>query len=1484
MALAAALTTCRIDKLVAPSTADIRLTVAADTVGIADSKQFVAVVTVDGKQNAALRVQWSTSDTLIASVDSSTGLVRGAARGTATITARLENPLVLPAPLTDTAVVWVVVPQLVFAPAQDTLTYAGERRCFRARALDANGQEVFGVVPVYSIAADPDSTLRSPLDLVADSACVVARRTGAPAVLRAVIDTASATDTVTVQQRVVRLVLLPDLDSLTSLGQTLQVEDSAFDAVDSLIARTALNWASGDTAIAKVDSVGLVTSVGNGETWVRASSDSSADSVRIVVRQQARRVEVTPDTATLTSLGARKTLQATARDSLGQPIADAAFSWASLAPNIVRLEADNGAQADFEAAAEGTASIAVTGSAGGVVADTLARLDVIFALTAVTITPTQPTLARVGETLQFSATGTDVNGATVPNLRVAWSSSDPTTLTIDPVSGLATARDAGSAVIRGRHDSGQEDTTTTTVAPPVLETDVAIVSDSAVRGSTTPVPSTRLVRNGGSVPLGAKARRLRTSSWLSVTPDTVDLLAGESKSLILSANPTGLSDGVYRDTVVLEASGAAGSPDSVAVEFRIFCPVAPITPDALVAGTLAADDCLASHRPTGNADFYGFTGNAGDTVTATLSVAGGASADPFLFLLSPAGAVLMSNDDCSATTRNSCVTEFVLPATGSYTLEATTFSPATGAYTLTLSRLETPAAPTALVQLKPNGAAIPSGGTTEFTSAVFRATGQDANPYDTLRLQVEVRPVADAFTTPTHTGAPTPNASGVTLSASAGLTNGTTYHWRARTCDQTNRCGAWTAFPATPAFTVAATGPVLTVTPDAIRDSALSGSATPIIRSLTIDNTGSGTINWTATKRTTWLSLSSSTGTAPPGTMLTLTLSPTGLSAGVHKDTLIVRDDAGVALGSPDTTIVTFVIQQPVLAVSPDSIKRSVNANSGVTFHDTLGINNSGTGPLDWSAPAPDSTWVILDKTIGSAPDKLPFRIVPGSRPAGTYTAHVVISGPPGTAGSPDTTLVTLTVHQPVLVVNPASVTDSANYGTTAPRDVTLQITHTGGGTLTWSAAESPDASWLSILPPPSGSAPGTVTLRMDPSPGGPLLAPATYATAVVFTSPEANNDPINVPVRFLIRRPILNVTPDSVFDTVTVGGTTRMVPVTIANGNGGTLAWTAQDSAPTSSWLGLVPSSGGAPGTLMVSLNPANLTGGTHRDTVIIRSDSATGTPRRLPVRFDVLRPPEQPTSLGQSRTAAAGDTAITLGGVTTETSVVFKATVTDLDPGDMLRLELQVEKVGTGFGATSAVSAPVASGQFATVTFGAPFEDNSGYHWRVRSCDQTNRCSAWASFPQPTPNAETVADFFANPIAEDPAVPTQLNQFQANGTTPIPVGDPTSSDPGTVVLQGFVTDPDPGDSISLQFEVRNINTDWSGATNVAVAVTTSNAARVTVTGLPGGLLGTGYHWRARACDLTSRCSGWFPFGGNNDVGPLGGVLNPADTDFRVP
>src|SRR5207245_143319 len=95
--------------------------------------------------------------------------------------------------------------------------------------------------------------------------------------------------------------------------------------------------------------------------------------------------------------------------------------------------------------------------------------------------------------------------------------------------------------------------------------------------------------------------------------------------------------------------------------------------------------------------------------------------------------------------------------------------------------------------------------------------------------------------------------------------------------------------------------------------------------------------------------------------------------------------------------------------------------------------------------------------------------------------------------------------------------------------------------------------------------------------------------------------------------------------------------------------------------------------------------------------------------------------------------------GGTATSGWVVFRGGVADPAAGQ-LRLEVEVEPVGTAFtGASSGSGGAVASGGSATATV-AGLSDNAAYHWQARTVDQAGDASAWAAFGG---NAETEADF---------------------------------------------------------------------------------------------------------------------------------------------
>src|SRR5439155_13143191 len=116
----------------------------------------------------------------------------------------------------------------------------------------------------------------------------------------------------------------------------------------------------------------------------------------------------------------------------------------------------------------------------------------------------------------------------------------------------------------------------------------------------------------------------------------------------------------------------------------------------------------------------------------------------------------------------------------------------------------------------------------------------------------------------------------------------------------------------------------------------------------------------------------------------------------------------------------------------------------------------------------------------------------------------------------------------------------------------------------------------------------------------------------------------------------------------------------------------------------------------------------------------------------------------------------------------------------------------------------------------------DNTGYHWQMRTKDQTGRVSSWVAFGNNLDSAD-----YKIAIPEVPFLPTGLQQFQADGSTPIGVGGTVNGT--TVVFRGIVSDPDPGDTLKLQVEINYL----LGPTTVTstTGVSSGNSASATFT-----------------------------------------------------
>ncbi len=182
--------------------------------------------------------------------------------------------------------------------------------------------------------------------------------------------------------------------------------------------------------------------------------------------------------------------------------------------------------------------------------------------------------------------------------------------------------------------------------------------------------------------------------------------------------------------------------------------------------------------------------------------------------------------------------------------------------------------------------------------------------------------------------------------------------------------------------------------------------AVPAAQSFQITNSGSGTLAWTATANATWISLSASSGTAP--STLSVSISPTGLSAGTYTGSIQIV--ATGASNTPASIGVTLVVTQaaPSLVLGLQSLTFQFTNGGVAPVAQTVTITNAGGGTLAWTAST-NVYWLGVSAATGTAPSTLSVSVNPVNLAAGSYPGIVTVTAP-GAIGSPAQISITLVV------------------------------------------------------------------------------------------------------------------------------------------------------------------------------------------------------------------------------------------------------------------------------------------------------------------------------------------------------------------------------------------------------------------------------------------------------------------------------------------
>ncbi|CAA9357901.1 MAG: hypothetical protein AVDCRST_MAG68-4210, partial [uncultured Gemmatimonadetes bacterium] len=124
--------------------------------------------------------------------------------------------------------------------------------------------------------------------------------------------------------------------SFTALGDTVRLGAAPVDAAGAATPQSELRWTSLDTAVAVVDSLGLVRGRANGTARVVVAVDGVADTARVSVAQVVKTFTAPPASAALHRRGVRL-VEARALDANGHPVPDAPLVWGSTDTLVARV-------------------------------------------------------------------------------------------------------------------------------------------------------------------------------------------------------------------------------------------------------------------------------------------------------------------------------------------------------------------------------------------------------------------------------------------------------------------------------------------------------------------------------------------------------------------------------------------------------------------------------------------------------------------------------------------------------------------------------------------------------------------------------------------------------------------------------------------------------------------------------------------------------------------------------------------------------------------------------------------------------------------------------------------------------------------------------------------------------------------------------------------------------------------------------------------
>jgi uncharacterized protein YjdB len=537
-------------------TSSITVTVPVMTVAVSPSSatltvglthQLIATTKdVNGSVLTGRLVTWTSSNAGVAAVDAN-GLVSAvAAGGPVTITATSEGKSG-----TSAITVTPISVASVSVSLSASTIQVGQTTQATATTFDASNNVLTGRVATWSTGNPAVAT-------VSPSGLVTATGVGSTTITATSEGTVGSASLTVIAVPVGSVTVTPGSATLIS-GITQQLSAETRDANNVVVTDRPVTWSSSNTAIATVNSAGLVTAVSVGGATITATSEGKSGTSSItVIPVPVGSVTVSLSPNSITAVG---TSQATATtfDGNGGTLTGRIVTWSSSNSAVATVSA----QGVVTAVSVGTASIIATseGKTGN------ATITVTPAPVAtVTVSPTSAIVVQ-GGTEQLSVTLNDAHG-NVLTRPMTWSSSSDAVATVSQ-SGLVSAISSGTATITATSE-GQSGTSSLTVSPiPVASVIVTLASSTITDAQTT--QATAVDKDAdGNVLTG------RTISWSS------------DNTAVATVSPTGVVSAVAAGSTQIRATsgGQTGSAPLTVIPRVAAVIVSPSSANVIIGNNL----------------------------------------------------------------------------------------------------------------------------------------------------------------------------------------------------------------------------------------------------------------------------------------------------------------------------------------------------------------------------------------------------------------------------------------------------------------------------------------------------------------------------------------------------------------------------------------------------------------------------------------------------------------------------------------------------------------------------------------------------------------------------------------------------------------------------------------------------------------------------------------------------------------------------------